>query len=139
MSARRSLQFAPFTQLWAASDPDAGTVALTSCCLVWLSNGGLGPPDEIALSSPACTQRTVCGGSAPASRRDLLILSGDERCRSKALFFAVLCRTSVTDAEPVSCSCDPDNWAYGRSTPETPAKDAISARISFSPRTAIVP
>ena len=28
----------------------AGIVALMSCCLVRLSNGGLGPPDETALS-----------------------------------------------------------------------------------------
>ena len=27
----------------------AGIVASISCCLVWLSNGGLGPLDEVAL------------------------------------------------------------------------------------------
>ena len=35
-----------------------------------LSNGGLGPPDEIALSSSLCTQRSICRGAALASRLD---------------------------------------------------------------------
>ena len=59
-----------------------------------------------------------------------------KRGRSKALFLAVLNGTSIPDSEPVSCSCDPDNWAYGRSTFETSAKEIISVRISFCPRAA---
>ena len=50
-------------------DARAGIVALVSCCLVRLSNGGLGPPGEI-LSLPACTQRRICRGAASASRLD---------------------------------------------------------------------
>ena len=116
----------------------AGNVALISCCLVRL-NGALGHPDEIALSSSACTQRSICHGAAPASRLDPLTLSGDKRGRSKALLFAVLNGTSIPDSDLVSCSCDPANWACRRSTSETSAKDITSARISFSSRAAILP
>ena len=65
------------------------------------------------VSLPACMQRSICRGAAPASRCDALILNGDRR----ALFFAVLNGTSIPDPVTVSCSCDPDNWAYGRCTP----------------------
>ena len=130
----------------------AGIVALISCCLVRPSAGGLGPlgeivtaqqwrfgpPDEIALSSSLCTQRSICRGAALASRLDPLTLSGDTRGSSKSLFFAVLNGTFIPDPEPVSCCWDPDNWACRRYTPETSAKDIISARMSFSPRAAIV-
>ena len=69
----------------------AGIVALVSCCLVRLSSGGLGPPDETALSSPACTQRSICRGTALANSLDPLAFSGDKRDHSKALFS--LCST----------------------------------------------
>ena len=113
-------------------------VALMSCCLVRLSFGGLGPLGE-TVSLPACTQRSVLRGAALASRVDPLILSGYERGRSNALSFAELNGTSIPDPEPVSCSCDPDNWAHGRHTPGTSAKNILSAGISFSPRAAIFP
>ena len=67
----------------------ARIVALISCCLVRLSNGGLGPHDEIALSSSACTQRRIRRGAALASRLDPLAFSGDKRGRCEALFYAV--------------------------------------------------
>ena len=44
-----------------------GIVVLKSWCLVRLSNGGLGPPDEI-VSLPACTRSSICRGAALASR-----------------------------------------------------------------------
>ena len=78
----------------------AGIVALMSCCLVRPSSGGLGPPDQTALSLPACTQRSICRGAALASRLYPLAFSGDKRRRSKALFFAVLNGTSISDREP---------------------------------------
>ena len=56
-----------------------------SCCLARFSNGGLGPADEIALSSPACTQRSICRGAVLASRLDPPAFSGDKRGRSTAL------------------------------------------------------
>ena len=40
----------------------AGNVALITCCLVPVSNGGLGPPDETALPLPSCTRRNICRG-----------------------------------------------------------------------------
>ena len=49
----------------------AGFVALTWCCLVSLSTGGLGLPGEI-ISLPACTQRSIRRGAASASRQDPL-------------------------------------------------------------------
>ena len=75
--------------------------ALTSCCLVRLSNGGRGPPTEI-VSLPACTQRSICRGAALATRLDPLAFSGVKRGRSKALCFAVLGGTSISDPAPVS-------------------------------------
>ena len=33
---------------------------------------------------------------------------------AKAMFLAVLDGTSISDPEPVNCSRDPENWAYGR-------------------------
>ena len=121
LSARRSPPSVPVTlQVGVGSrcrptrtvcdrhEAQAGIVALKSCCLVRLSTGGLGTLDEIALSSSACTQRSVCRGAAPASRLDPLTLSGDKRGRSKVFFFAVLNGSSVPDPEPVSSSCDPD-------------------------------
>ena len=63
--------------------------------VVSFSNGGSGPLDETALSSPPCTQRSVCRGAALASRPDPLVPSGDERGRSKAMFFTAprcICR-----------------------------------------------
>ena len=74
-------------------------VALMSCCLARLSNGGSGPPDETALSSPACTQRSTCRGAALGSHSDPLVPSGDERRRSKALFFNVLYGASIADSD----------------------------------------
>ena len=109
-----------------------------SCCLVRLSSGGLGLPDEI-VPLPACTQRRIRRGAALASRLDPPALSGDKRGRSKALFYAVVNGTSISDPEPVNFSCDPENWAYGQATSESTAIDIISARISFSTRAAIVP
>ena len=114
-----------------------GIVALISCCRVRLGNEGLVPPDETALSSPACTQRSTSRGAALASHLNSLTLRGDKRGCSNALLVAVFNGTSVPDSELVSCSCEPDNWAYGLSTPETSAGDIISARISFSFRCAI--
>ena len=69
--------------------------------------------DEIGLSSSACTQRSIRRGGALASHLDPLTLSGYFHFRSKSLFLAVLNGTSIPDPEPVSCSCDPGNWAYG--------------------------
>ena len=62
-----------------------------SCCLVRLSNGGLGPTVEIIVSQPTRTRRNICRGAALTSRLDLLAFSGDERGRSRALF--LLCLT----------------------------------------------
>ena len=68
----------------------ARIAAVTSCCLVRLSNGGLGPLGEI-VSLPACTQRSIRHVAAVAGRLDPLAFSGDSRGRSKALFS--LCST----------------------------------------------
>ena len=68
----------------------AGIVAFISCCLVRLSKGGLGPPDDIALSLLACTPRSLCRCAALASRLDPLALSVNKRGRTKAQLFAVL-------------------------------------------------
>ena len=75
----------------------AGTVALTTWCLVRLSIGGSGPPDGTFLSPSACTRRSARRGAAFASRLDPLLASGDKRGRSKALTFAVFIGTSITD------------------------------------------
>ena len=115
-----------------------GIVALVSCCLVRLSNGGLGPPDDI-VSLPACTRLNICCGAALASRLDPLAFTGDKRGRCKALFFALLNGPAISDLEPVRFLCDPENWADGRNLSESTAKDVISARISFPARAAIVP
>ena len=53
----------------------AGIVALIPCCLVRLSTGGLRPPDETALSFPACTQRSI-SRSASASPLALQLYHG---------------------------------------------------------------
>ena len=98
----------------------------------------LGPLGEI-VSLPACTQRSICRCAALASRPDPLSFSGDKRGRCKALFFAVLNGTAISDPEPVNFSCDPESWAYGQATSESTGKDVISARISFPTRAAIVP
>ena len=116
----------------------AGIVALISCCLVRLSTGGLGPPDEI-VSLPACTRRRIRRGAALLSRLGPLSFSSDKQGRWKALFFAVLNGTAVSEPEPVKFSCDPENWAHGQATSESTAKDIISARISFLARAEIVP
>ena len=87
----------------------AGIAVLVSCCLVRLSNGSLDPPDEIALSSPSCTWRSICRGAAFASRLDKLTFSGDKRDRSKALFFAVHNGTSISDPEAVNFSYASEN------------------------------
>ena len=71
----------------------AGIVPSCRVCLARLSNGGLGPPGEIA-SLPACTQRSVRRGAPSASRLDLLAFCGDKRGRSKALFFRCAGRNS---------------------------------------------
>ena len=77
-----------------------GSVALVSCCLVRLSNGRMGTPDETALSLPACTRRNICRGAALASRLDPLAFSGSKRGRSKALFFlAMLNGTSISNPD----------------------------------------
>ena len=63
-----------------------GIVALISCCLVRLSNGGLRPPGE-NVSLPACTMRRICRGSAPASRLDPLAISVAIIAAAAKLFF----------------------------------------------------
>ena len=93
---------------------------------------------RLLSSLPACTQRSICHGAALASRLDPLGFSDDECGRSKALFFAVLNVTSMTDPELVNFSCDPENWAYGQTTSEETAKEIISAHISFPARAALV-
>ena len=80
-------------------EAQAGIVALVSCCLARLSNGGSDPPDETALSSPARTQRSACRGATLASRLDPLVPRGDKRGRSKALFFTVLHGASIADSD----------------------------------------
>ena len=83
----------------------AGIVALISCCLVRLSSGGLGPPDEtVSLTHPGCTQQSICRGAAVASRLVPLAFSGDKRGRTKGLFLPVLNGASVTDPDTV-CFC----------------------------------
>ena len=81
----------------SASDPDAWlTRAIVRAVTATKHEPGLSPsfrvvsPDDIALSSSACTQRSVRRGAALASRLDPLTLSGDKRGRSKALLLAVL-------------------------------------------------
>ena len=49
----------------------ARIVALISCCVARLSDGGLGPLGE-HISLPACTRRSICRGAALASRLDPL-------------------------------------------------------------------
>ena len=56
-----------------------------------------------------------------------MAFSGDERGRSKALFVAVLGGTSISDPEPVNCSCDPENWSYAQPTSESTAKKNVIA------------
>ena len=67
----------------------AQIVALISCCLVRLSDGGSGLPD----SSPARARSEVLA-VVPllGARLDLLVPSGGVRGRCKALFFS-LCTT----------------------------------------------
>ena len=93
-----------------------------------------GPPGEI-VSLAACTQRRVRRGAAFASRLDPLAFTGDKRGRSKAMFYAVLNGTALSDPEPVNFSCDPGNWAYGQTTSDSTARQIISARISFTATT----
>ena len=71
--------------------------------VLWLSTGGLGPPGEMS-PLPACMQRRIRRGAAPASRLDPLAFSGDERGRCKALFFAVLNGSAISDPEPLKFS-----------------------------------
>ena len=112
----------------------AGIVALMSCCLVRLSHGGLGLPCGI-VSLPACTQRSIRRGAALASRLAPLAFSGESAAAAKHL----LNGTTLSDPEPVSFSCGPENWAYGQATSESTEKGIISARISFPARDAAVP
>ena len=79
----------------------AGIVALMSCCLVRFSTVGLGPAGEI-ISLPACMQRSIRRDAALASRLGPLACSGDMGGRSKALFYAVLNGTSISDPELVN-------------------------------------
>ena len=136
MSARRSPQSVPVTLQVGVGSRCRLTIAIVRAAkararIVALVSYGsateVWPPDEIALSSSACTQRSIRCGAALASRLDPL-----------TKLSSLLNGTSVPDPEPVSCSCDPGNWACGRYHPETSAKD-ISARISFSPGAAIAP
>ena len=62
-----------------------------------------------------------------------------KRGRCKALFYAVVNGTSISDPDPANFSCDPENSAYGQATLEWTAKDIISDRISFPARAAVVP
>ena len=154
MSARRSPQLVPVTLRGGVGsrclparavvrcnrhEARARIVALMSCCLVRLSNGGLGPPDETASSLVASVHAAEVFVVVPLwrARLDQLAFSGDKRGRSKALFFAVPNGTSITGPEPVIFSRDLENWAYEKSTSETTAKDIISTRTSFLARDAM--
>ena len=134
------------SQPWAASDPAASQP--TPCAVTATKHElGLSPLYRVVsygsalevwallmrLSHPACTRRSTCRGAALASCLDPLAFSGDKRGRSKALFFAVLNGTSISDPEPVNFSCDPENWACGRAPSEPTAKAVISAHSSFLP------
>ena len=90
------------------------------------------------VSCPACTQRRIRCGTALASRLYPLAFSGDKR-GCKALFYALVNGTSISDTELVNVLCYPENWAYGQATSESTAEDIISARISFSARAAVAP
>ena len=109
----------------------AGIVALTYCCVVRLSNGGLGPPDEI-VSLPACTRRNIRCGAALASRRDPLAFSGDKRGAAKCCFS--LCLTEHPfQTQNLSI------FHATQTTGPTGASLPSRARISFPTRAAIVP
>ena len=58
---------------------------------------------------------------------------------SKALFFALLNGTSISDPEPVNFHATARIGPADRPPPSRPPKDIISARISFPARAAIVP
>ena len=93
-----------------------GIVALVSCCLVRLSNGGLGPPDETAV---------VPLWRAASTRR----LS---EVPSAALATHCFSLCSTERPEPVK-------FFWRPRASETTAKDIISARIGFRARAAILP
>ena len=122
-----------------ATKHELGLSSCISCCLVRLSNGGLGPLDETALSLPACTQRSVFCGAAPASRLDPLAFSGVNRGRSKAVVslcsavHTYRCRTCQFFVRPGELG--PTDEIPQRQ----PQKSIISARISFAARATIVP
>ena len=78
-----------------------------------------------AKRSPWCR---LCEPPAPTS---------DKRGRNKALTFAVLIGTSVTDSQPVKFSGDPENWSYMRSTSKTPLKRFISCFTRLYARAAV--
>ena len=116
----------------------AGSVALTSCCLARLSSGGLGL--LIRLLSHYQRARSEVFAVVPLLRAALAGWPSVAISAAAAkLFFVMLNGTSITDPEPVNFLCDPESWAYGRYTPETSAKDIISARISFAASAAVVP
>ena len=86
----------------------AGIVALLSCCLVRLSNRGW----ALHSSELPWTRWLPVAVSEGAAK----------------LFFAVLNGTPVSDPEPFKFSCDPDDWAYGQATSESPAKISLHSR-----------
>ena len=135
--------FFVFSCFCSASDPNvdlpAPLCALFSCCLVRLSIGGSGPPDETVLSSPACTRRISRRGAAFARLLDPLLVSGDLRGRSNALIFALFIGTPITDSEPVNFSGDPENCGYRRSTSKTTPQGFIFSYIRPGARAAVAP
>ena len=119
----RSPQFVPITTLGSVGSRCQPASAFVRAATATKNEPGLSPsyrvvsycsamevlPLVVVFSLPACTQRSVCRGAASASRLDPLAFSGDKRDRSKALFYAVLNGTSISDPEPVTYSCDPEN------------------------------
>ena len=102
-------------------DARAGIVALTLCCLVRVSTGGLGPPGDI-VSLPACTQQIVRRGAAPSSRLEPLSF-----CKARPL------QSTVFRCAQRNC------YLRSQATSESTSQDIISPQSSFSARAAGVP
>ena len=97
----------------------AGIVALISYCLVRLSNGGLGLVVRLSHRQCACSEGIDV---ALASCLDPPAFSGYKRGRCKALSFAVLDGTAISDPEPVRFSCDQRNGPTDKLLPSRPQK-----------------
>ena len=78
-------------------------------------------------------QQRIRRGAALASRLDLLSFI-DKRGRCRALFFAVLNGTTISDPEPVIFHATQTTLPTDETHPESSAGRIIAARISFAAR-----